>query len=216
MLVRERMSHPVFTVYPDSSMQDALDKMRREHVRRLPVVNKRGQLVGIVTETDLAKASPSQATSLAIWEIRELVGKVKVEEIMTKEVVTISDDTAIEEAARVMTDSKISGLPVLHDGKLVGLITETDLFKVFLELFGARDAGVRITVEVPREPGQLAKLTRAIFELGGDIVALGTFLGETTDTGQITVKVDGVPLETLVDAITPNVTRILDVRVSNN
>jgi acetoin utilization protein AcuB len=190
--------------------------MRREHVRRLPVVNKRGQLVGIVTETDLAKASPSQATSLAIWEIRELVGKVKVEDIMTKEVVTISDDTAIEDAARVMTDSKISGLPVLHDGKLVGLITETDLFKVFLELFGARDAGVRITVEVPREPGQLAKLTRAIFELGGDIVALGTFLGETTDTGQITVKVDGVPLDTLVDAIIPNVTRIVDVRVSNN
>jgi acetoin utilization protein AcuB len=212
MLVRERMSHPVFTVYPETSMQEALDKMRLEKVRRLPVVNRRGQLVGIVTETDLAKASPSQATSLSVWEIRELVGKVKVEDIMTKDVVTISDDTPIEEAARVMADCKISGLPVIQQGKLVGLITETDLFKVFLELFGAREPGVRVTVEVVREPGQLAKLTRAIFELGGDVMALGTYLGETTDTGQITVKVDGVPLDTLVDAIAPNVLRILDVR----
>jgi acetoin utilization protein AcuB len=214
MLVRERMSHPVFTVYAEASMQEALDKMRAERIRRLPVVNKRGNLIGIITETDLAKASPSQATSLAIWEIRELVSKVKVGDIMTKDVVTITDDTPIEEAARVMADCRISGLPVLSSGKLVGLITETDLFKVFLELFGARDSGVRITVEVPREPGQLAKLTRAVFELGGDIVALGTFMGESTDTGQITMKVDGVPLQTLVEAITPNVLRIQDVRES--
>lgn len=214
MLIRERMSHPVITVNVKSSMKDALDKMRREHIRRLPVINKRGQVVGIVTETDLAKASPSEATTLSVYEVRELTSKVKVEEIMTADVVTVTEDTPIEEAARIMADCDISGLPVMRDGKLVGLITETDIFKIFLELFGARESGVRMTVEVPKAPGQLAKLTRAIFELGGDILALGTFMGELSETGQITVKVDGVPMEALVAAVRPLVIRIADVRES--
>lgn len=214
MLVRERMSHPVITVNAEASLKDALDLMRREHIRRLPVVNKRGQLVGIVTETDLAKASPSQATTLSVYEVRELTNKVKIEGIMTSEVVTVTDDTPIEEAARIMADCDISGLPVMRDGKLVGLITETDLFKIFLELFAARESGVRLTVEVPKAPGQLAKLTRAIFELGGDILALGTFMGESSETGQITVRVDGVPMNALIDAVRPLVIRIADVRES--
>jgi len=215
MLVKERMSHPVITIFPETSMQDALDLMRSEHVRRLPVVNKRGQLLGIVTEADLDKASPSQATTLSIWEIRELVSKVKVEKIMTREVITIDDDTPIEEAARVMSDSNVSGLPVLHEDKLVGLITETDLFKVFLELFGGRYAGVRISVDVPRIPGTLAKITQKIYENGGDILALGTFLGESSDSGQITIKVDGVNMDQLVKEITPLVIRLRDVRETN-
>lgn len=212
MLVKERMSHPVITIYPEATMQEALNLMKKEHVRRLPVVNRRGELIGIVTETDLDRASPSEATTLSVWEIRELVSRVKVEKIMVHDVVTIEDTTPIEEAARIMSDSDISGLPVMHNGKLVGLITETDLFKVFLELFGARYPGVRLSVEVPRGPGQLAKLTQAILEKGGDIVALGTFLGESAETGAITLKVHGVEKSELVQAITPLVLRILDVR----
>lgn len=212
MLVRERMSHPVLTISPEASMNEALDVMHREHIRRLPVVDKRGILVGIITEADLNKAAPSQATTLSVYEIRDLISKVRVERIMTRDVVTISDDTPIEEAARVMADCKISGLPVMRDNKLVGLITETDVFKMFLELFGARDKGVRLTVEVPKGPGQLAKLTRSIFDLGGDILALGTMIGENSETGQITVKVAGVEKESLLEAITPSVIKVVDVR----
>jgi acetoin utilization protein AcuB len=212
MLVKQRMSHPVITVYPETNMQDALELMRKEHIRRLPVVNRRGQLVGIVSETDLLKASPSEATSLSVWEMRELLKKVKIEEIMTREVVTVTEATPLEEAARIMADSKISGLPVLSENKLIGLITETDLFKTFLEMFGARSAGVRMSVIVPRGPGQLAKLTKAIFELGGDIIALGTFEGENSETGAITVKVSGVKRDDLIAAITPTVLKVIDVR----
>lgn len=212
MLVKERMSHPVITIFPETSMQEALDLMRTEKIRRLPVVNKKGQLIGIVTETDLDKASPSEATSLSIWEIRELVSKVKVEKIMTKDVVVIEEDTPIELAAKIMADSNISGLPVMRQGKLVGLITETDIFKVLLELFGVRYPGVRVSVEVPRLPGQLANITKVIFEKGGDILALGTFLGENSESGEITFKVDGIQKDELVAAIRPLVTRILDVR----
>lgn len=212
MLVKERMSHPVITIHAETTMQDALDLMRKERIRRLPVVNRRGQLVGIVTETGILKASPSEATSLSVWEVRELLRKVKIEEIMTHDVITITDSTPLEEAARIMADSKISGLPVLQDNKLVGLITETDLFKTFLEMFGARSPGVRMTVLVPKAPGELAKLTRAIFELGGDIIALGTFEGENSENGKITVKVTGVKREDLVAAITPCVIKVVDVR----
>jgi acetoin utilization protein AcuB len=206
------MSHPVITVNADMSMQEALNLMRSEHVRRLPVIDKRGQMIGIVTETDLAKASPSQATVLSVYEIRELVAKVKVGEIMTKEVVSVNDNTPIEEAARIMADYHISGLPVIREGKLVGLITESDLFKILLELFGARESGVRVTVEVPREPGQLARLTNAIFNIGGNIISLGTFSGESSETGQITIKVDGVSKDQLVKALEPLVLRIVDLR----
>jgi acetoin utilization protein AcuB len=212
MLVKERMSRPVITVYPESTMQDAINLMRKEHVRRLPVVNRRGELIGIVTESDLDKASPSEATSLSVWEVRELISKVKVERIMCRNVVIIEEDTAIEEAARIMSDNDVSGLPVMHDQKLVGLITETDLFKVFLELFGGRYPGVRLSIEVPRGPGQLARITQAILEKGGDIVALGTFMGESAETGTITLKVDCVSKDELVKAIEPLVLRILDVR----
>lgn len=214
MLVRERMSHPVITVRPDTTMQDALEIMRKDHIRRLPVVNKRGQIIGILSEKDVLKASPSEATTLSVWEARELLRKVKVEEIMTSEVVTVSDDTPLEEAARVMADCKVSGLPVLKDGRLVGLITETDLFKTFLELFGAREEGVRLTVLVPKGPGMLAKLTQAIFDLGGDIVALGAFEGDSSETGHITIKVQGIEKETLVNAVSPAVIRVVDVRES--
>lgn len=213
MLIRERMSSPVITIYPDASMQEALDLMRQEHVRRLPVVDKRGQMVGIITEADLDKASPSEATTLSVWEMRELISKVKVEKIMTRDVICIEEETPIEEAARIMADRKISGLPVItHDGKLTGLITETDLFKLFLEMFGARYPGVRLSVEVPRGPGQLAKLTQEIFNLGGDIVSLGTFLGESSETGRVTIKVDGIAKDQLIAAIKPHVLNIIDVR----
>lgn len=212
MLVRERMSHPVITIAPDSSMQDALNLMRKEHIRRLPVVDGHGQLIGIVTATNLDKASPSEATTLSVWEIRELVSRVRIDKIMTRNVVTIDEDTPIEEAARVMADGKFSGLPVTRNGKLVGLITETDLFKVFLEMFGARYAGVRMAVEVQRQPGQIMKITQAVLNMGGDIAALGTFLGENSQTGLITFKVSGVSKEQLVEAIRPLVLQIVDVR----
>ncbi len=215
MLVRERMSQPVITIFPETSMKEALDIMHKQHVRRLPVVDKHGQLIGIVTEDNLNKASPSDATTLSVWEIRELISKIKVEKIMTRDVITIADDTPIEEAARVMADCEVSGLPVMHDTEIVGLITESDIFKTFLEMFAARDPGVRLSVEVPTGPGQIVKLTKAIYELGGDIAAFGTIKPENSQTGQITFKVSGVPKDKLVAAITPLVLRVLDVRESS-
>lgn len=212
MLVGERMSHPVITIHPDTPMQDALKIMRQEQIRRLPVVNKRGQLVGIVSEMDLMHASPSDVTTLSIWEMNYLLSKIQINEIMTKEVQTVSPDTPLEEAARIMCDNKIGGLPVVKDGEVVGIITETDLFKIFLEMLGARESGVRVAVLVPNVPGELAQLTKSVFDLGGNIIAMGTFLGESSENSEVTIKVTGVDAQELEAVISPLVERVVDIR----
>jgi acetoin utilization protein AcuB len=214
MLVKERMSYPVFTIRPDTPVPDALKLMKTESIRRLPIVDKRGRMVGIVSDRDLLHASPSNATSLSIWEVNYLLSKLKVEKIMTRAVISIDEDTPIEEAARIMADNKIGGLPVLRAGELVGIITETDLFNIFLELLGAREPGVRLSLLVPDVPRELAELTKAITEAGGNILALGTFLGESLDNREVTLKVDGVAADTLVAALEPLVERFVDVRGS--
>jgi acetoin utilization protein AcuB len=214
MLAKERMSHPVITVHPDMPIQEALRLMREERIRRFPVIDKHGRLIGIVSERDLLHAAPSDATSLSIWEINYLLSKITVEKVMTRDVIKITEDTPLEEAARVMADHKIGGLPVVRDGDVIGIITETDLFKIFLEMLGAREPGVRLAVLVPNVDGELFKLTKAIHEIGGNILALGTFLGESSQNREVTVKVAGVNRQTLASAIEPLVERILDIRES--
>jgi len=161
MLVGKRMSHPVITIRPDLPIIDALNLMKREKIRRAPVVRK-GILVGIVSDKDLLNASLSLATALSTWEMNHLLSNITVDKIMSKYVLAFIENTPIEEEARTMVDNKIGGLPVLRDGKIVGIITETDLFKLFLELMGPREFGVRITAFVQEESGQFAKLTKLI------------------------------------------------------
>ena len=216
MLVGERMSHPVITVSPKTPMQEAHKLMRDENIRRLPVVNQRGKMIGIVSESDFLHASPSDVSSLSVWEMNYMLSKVTVEKIMTRAVISTHNDTPIEEAARTMVDNKIAGLPVLKDGELVGIITETDLFKVFLEMLGARETGVRITVLIENKPGTLAELTKSIFDGGGNLVALGTFLGESTENREITLKVTGIDQGTLEGAVKDHIERIVDIRESHH
>ncbi|MFL7890781.1 MAG: CBS domain-containing protein [Anaerolineales bacterium] len=214
MLVGERMSHPVISVSPKMPMQEAHKLMRDEKIRRLPVVNERGKMIGIITESDLLHASPSDATSLSVWEMNYMLSKVTVEKIMTREVITTQKDTPLEEAARKMVDNRIGGLPVVMDGEVIGIITETDLFKVFLEMLGARESGVRISVLISNIPGTLTKLTKSIFDSGGNLVALGTFMGESTENREITLKVTGVDKAALEAAVKDHVERIVDIRES--
>lgn len=197
MLVRERMSrHPV-TITTETTITEALKVMRQNDVRRLPVLDAAGQMVGIVSEKDLLYASPSSATSLSIYEMHYMLSNLKVTELMTADVVSVTPDTPLEEAARIMVDHKLGGLPVMEGGRLVGIITETDIFTVFLEMFGARDKGLRLTLDIPERKGEMARITTAIAELGGNILALGTFLGDDPTTGIVTVKVEDVSLDEL-------------------
>ena len=214
MFVRERMTLNPITINPDCSVPDALRIMQERKVRRLPVIDARGGLVGIVSENDLRHVAPSPATTLAVWEISELVAKIKVAQVMTREVVTVTGDTPLEEAARLMTDRKISGLPVLQVSAVVGIITETDLFKSLLELLGGRRPGVRLTVAVAEAKGTLARITAAIAAVGGDIVGLGCQEGRGSGGLQweIVFKVQDLPKDQLLAAVKPVGTSILDIR----
>src|SRR5574339_1287983 len=127
MFVGERMSRPVISVSPDDPINEVLAMFRNEHIRRAPVI-KNGKLVGIVSERDLLNASPSSVTTLSVWELNYLISKVTVKNVMTKKVVCVDQETPIEEAARIMADKKIGGVPVVSNGSVVGMITETDLF----------------------------------------------------------------------------------------
>jgi acetoin utilization protein AcuB len=214
MLVRDRMSRNPLTTYPAASVPDASQVMQAGKVRALPVIDNKGRLVGVVSQEDVRRVSPSPATSLSVYELNYLLEKMKVEEVMTRDVITVTEDVALEEAGRIMLDNKISGLPVLRDGELVGVITESHLFNVLIELFGARKPGVRLTLSVPEIPGSLAKITSAISALGGIIVAFGEI--DQPEAGRLvaTMKVQNVDREDLVKAVQPFVLEIEDVRES--
>jgi acetoin utilization protein AcuB len=203
------------TIRRDTSVTAALRLMRERRVRRLPVVDRRDRLVGIVSEKDLLNASPSPATSLSIWEIHDLLARLKVEAVMARDVVTVSEDAPVEDAARIMIDRKIGGLPVMRHEALVGIITETDLFKAFLELLGGRRSGVRVTAHTSGAKGTISRISSAVFNAGGDIVGLGfteVTAGPAEPTWEMTLKAQDVSAENLVKALGPVVRKILDVR----
>lgn len=213
MLVGERMSRHPITIKEDVGIEEALKIMRDNRIRRLPVLDKKGKLVGIVSDKDLLYASPSPATSLSVHELHYLLSKLTVKEVMSSPVITVTEYTPLEEAARIMVDNKIGGLPVMRNDKVVGIITETDMFKIFLEMLGARRKGVRLTMLVPDVRGMLADITSEIARLGGNIISLGTFYGEDPTNAEITVKVEDVSQEDLLKALEGIAVEILDVRV---
>jgi len=206
------MTRSVITIPPETSLEEALNLMQREHIRRIPVVNKHGSLIGIITELQLLKASPSDATTLSKFEMSGLMRKVKIETLMTKDVITVTEDTPLEEAARIMVDKKIGGLPVVQEDKVVGIITETDMFKIFLEVLGARKPGIRVSMVISSEAGKIAAISKAIFNTGGHIVSFGTFMGPDSESLEVTLKAEGISEDGLLKAIEPFVESVLDVR----
>jgi acetoin utilization protein AcuB len=215
MLVRERMTANPIVVTPDTSFEDALQLLREKKIRRLPVVDKNGNLVGIVVEKDLLYASPSPATSLSVFEIHSLLAKLKIKDVMTKRVITVGEDCPLEEAARIMVEHKIGSLPILRDRKVVGIITETDIFKVMTEaLGGSCTQCVRATVRVPEEKGALAQLAGEIAKLGGNIVSVVTFGMSDASHRELTLKVVGLKRDEMQGVCDRSNAQVIDLRES--
>jgi acetoin utilization protein AcuB len=206
------MSKHVLTVKPDMPVDTALKRMRDHQVRRFPIVDETGKLIGIVSDKDLLYAAPSPATSLSVYEMHYLYSRITVEEVMTTNIMTVDHDAPVEEAARLMMDYKLGGLPVMREGEMIGIITETDIFKAFMEMLGARDQGLRITVLAEDRQGELASLAQVVAELGGNIISLGTFWGEDAKSVKITMKVSGVDKDQMLKKIQPLVMEVEDVR----
>ena len=195
--------NPVF-VHPETSITEVRSLMEKEKIGHLPVLDKNNFLIGLVTKEDMIKAGPSPATSLDMYEISYLISRMTVRDVMAKDIVTVGEDVVVEEAARIMADKGVGCLPVMREKLLVGIITDTDLFHVFINFFGARHPGVRITCSCREKPGQLAMISQAIAEKGGNIVSLATSEGDDLSSRRVTMKIGGLGLaevETLVRAI---------------
>jgi acetoin utilization protein AcuB len=213
MLVGEVLTRNPVTVREDDGIDEGLHLMRERRVRRLPVLDASGKMVGIVSDKDLLHAAPSPATSLSVHELHYLLAKLKIRQVMASPVITVTPGTPLEEAARMMADNKIGGLPVVDQrGNLVGIVTETDIFKVLLVMLGARTPGVRATLEVKEGKGVLARLTQAIADLDGNIISLATYSGDGEAERRIMVKVDEVDPAALREALAGLGVTVVDLR----
>jgi acetoin utilization protein AcuB len=212
MLVGRWMTPNPKTIAPNVSVAEATERMQRERVRRYPVVEDENRLVGIVSLDDLLRASPSIVTSLNVWEISYLLSKVTVRDVMTRPVITVAEDTPLEDAAKIMLTKKIGGLPVVRGDQVVGIITETDIFRIFTELLGSMEPGIRLTVLAPYFKGSLAQLSSAITQHGGLITALNVLPGTGRENWGAYLKVSEISVEELLAAVKPLVLEIVDCR----
>jgi acetoin utilization protein AcuB len=165
MLVKDVMQSKLVTVTPEASLAEAMRLLARRGIRHLPVVDKKS-LVGIVSDRDLKRALASPATSLGRAELNYLLDKLTIAEIMTREVITIGSGFAVEDAARIMVTQKISALPVVDNGRLVGMVTEADVLDLFVRALGAGEASSRLEVLLPDKPAALGELVRAVEGIG--------------------------------------------------
>jgi len=194
------MTSDPITIAPDTTFPEAFQIIQEKGVHHLPVVDKRGKLIGIVTREDLLHASPSSATTLSVFEVNYLLARLQVREVM-RVPITVPDDMPLEEAARLMIDKGIGCLPVLRDGELIGIITDTDIFKAFVEILGSGKSVLRLTMRVPDVPGELARMTSVIAGLGGQLYAVAAFRGEDPQHVYVTFRLTGVEEETLLPAL---------------
>ncbi|MGB5993018.1 MAG: CBS and ACT domain-containing protein [Desulfobacterales bacterium] len=167
MLVKNWMSKEIVTVDVDDSMQNAIYILQEQNIKILPVMDG-GNLVGIISDRDLKKASPSDATTLDMHELLFLISKIKVRDLMKKPVYTAKPDDTVEEAAALLLEKKISGLPVVDENnRLVGIITRSDIFRVLISLSGLGQKGIQFAIRIKDMPGIIKEVRELIHEYGG-------------------------------------------------
>lgn len=174
MLVKNWMSKNVITIGTDASMQDATGLLKKYRIRMLPVV-KKDKLVGIITDRDLKRASASDATCLEIHELLYLLTKIKVKQIMSQKPISVPMDWTVEETSELLLRNKISGVPVVDEAEsVVGVITQSDLFRVLISLTGANNGGIQFAFKLKDRPGSIKEIADVIREFGGQMVSILT------------------------------------------
>jgi acetoin utilization protein AcuB len=172
--MREMIQRTPVTIGPEESFFEARKLIQDKGIRHLPVVDKKNKLVGIVTDRDIRQAGPSDATSLTVNEINYLLAKLKVSSFMTpsEKLITISPDTLVEEAVELMHDKKIGCLPVVEDGKLYGIFTETDALALLVDLFGVKQKGTRLTIALEDKPGELCDISEIFKKHNVNVISI--------------------------------------------
>ena len=199
MRVSKWMSPTVLTLQPTDSISTAIHLMKEKRIRRIPIVNEGGKLVGIVSDRDLKDVSPSRATTLDIWELHAVLDKLKIGDIMTKKPVTVPPETSIERAAQVMLEKRVEGLPVVDaKGALVGILTEGDVFRALVDITGAGKRRTRVNLVIPDRAGSIREVADAVRGQGGTIFSILTSTSKVpAGKRELVMHVEGTPSETL-------------------
>lgn len=198
MLVREVMTPNPLTVRPESDYLAAIALMRARKARRLPVIDEDGQLVGLVSLNELLAIRVGEPGPQAIMGSGTLV---RVHEVMKREVITIPPDYPLEEAAGLMVQHKIGCLLVVEDGRVIGILTDTDIFMQFVKILGGGSPTIRLTVQVDNRPGQAAALTGCIAGIGGNILSIASYPASTPERTNFTLRVEAVTRDALEAAV---------------
>ena len=192
--MRERIQRNPLTITSDASFFEARSLIHEKGVRHLPVVDKHGRLVGIVTDRDIREAAPSDATLLSVQELNFLLGKLKVSAFMTpkNKLITITPDAVIEEAVQLMHDHKIGCLPILEGEKLYGIFTETDALDHFVDIFGLKQKGTRLTIALEDKPGMLLEVLQVFKKHNVNVISIVTpsFMVEGKRIAAIRIKTE--------------------------
>jgi len=190
--IRERIQKNPVTISPDASFFEAQNLIHEKGIRHLPVVGKNNKLVGMVTDRDIREAAPSDATLLSVQELNYLLGKLKVSAFMTPKdkLITITPDALIEEAVQLMHDHKIGSLPVMEGEKLYGIFTETDVLDHFVDIFGFKQKGTRLTLAIEDKPGTMLGILQVFKKHNLNVISIVTpsFMVEGKRIAAIRIK----------------------------
>lgn len=195
MFVRDCMTPKPITVRPESDPLAAILLLKSGRFRHLPVVDTEGRLAGIVDRADL-ELFLSRAGSPGIAKRQH-----RVDQVMTRDVVTVPPDCPLEHAAALMVQNKIGSLPVLEEGRVVGIVTETDIFRQFAAVLGGETASLRLTVEVADTPGQLAELAGRIARVGGNISSAVVYPTSQAGRSNITLRIEAASRQAIFEAV---------------
>lgn len=216
MTIEKKMRKNPVVARSDMSAATVLKLMKDEKVAKVPVLDENGNLVGVITEKDILRANVQDRSGLSLLEMAYEVSNLPVARIMTTDVVSIGPKTSIEDTLRLMVTQELSFLPVLEGRKLVGIMSKSDMFKIMIELFGARHYGTRITFEVQDKIGTIARLSKALADNNISIISLCTLpTGDDPDLVSITLKVQGADEDTLVSLLSSLGVRIIDQGENN-
>lgn len=182
MIIKDWMTRDVLTVTPDVTMMRAAKLMKDKGIRRMPVVDEHGKVVGIVSDRDIKEASPSKATTLDVHELYYLLSEIKIKDIMTKKPITIRETETVVKCAAIMHDRKISGLPVLNEkDELVGIMTQNEVYRVLLSITGVYHGGIQLGLKLPDQRGTLKEVLETLRSGKARVISVLTSYDQVED-----------------------------------
>lgn len=214
MYVKSRMTANPYTISSNAPINEVIELMREKGLKRIPVVDGE-KVVGMVTQSDLQKVTPTKLTTLSIFELNYLLSKVKVSDAMTKDVITVSPDALLEEAAMLMREKKVSALAVVQDNKLVGIITESNIFDAFIDLLGFKEPGSRITIEAEDIPGTMAGISKVFSTFNSNITHIAVYRG-SVGRSDVVIRTNSLNTDEIEKKLTENGYRIVHITKNHN